>query len=169
VKCAGDGPYRMKVMNESPYDSTLDTQAHISSVARNLNEVTFNLSQRALVHDLSKLEEPEKSAFDQATPKLKDMVYGSDEYRAALREIKPALEHHYALNDHHPEHYPIDGVLSMSLMAIIEMLADWKAAGERHDPPIGINRSIAYNATRFEIPPYLTQIFYNTARELGWE
>jgi hypothetical protein len=57
----------------------------------------------------------------------------------------------------------------MSLIAILEMLADWKAAGERHDSPTSLNQSIAYNSTRFDIPPYLTQILYNTVRELGWD
>lgn len=152
-----------------PYDSTLDTQAHIRQVQQTIFLMVDNLAGRALVHDASKLAEPEKSAFDQATPKLKDLKYGDDEYRAALREIKPALEHHYQANDHHPEHYGEDGILGMSLMAIIEMLADWKAAGTRHDPPTGLNQSIALNSVRFKMPQYLTQIFYNTARELGWE
>jgi hypothetical protein len=151
------------------YDSTLDTREHISKVGMALRDIVHNLSQRALVHDLSKFKDPEKSAFDRATPKLKHLVYGSDEYRACLREIKPALDHHYKVNDHHPEHYGEDGILGMSLMAIIEMLADWKAAGDRHDPPTGINQSIAYNSVRFKMPAYLTQIFYTTARELGWE
>jgi hypothetical protein len=151
------------------HDSTLDTQAHISKVGAALSEMIFNLHQRALVHDASKLEEPEKSAFDQATPNLKSLAYGSDAYYAALKEVGPALQHHYAANDHHPEHNPVDGVLGMSLMAILEMLADWKAAGERHDPPTSLSQSIAYNSTRFDIPPYLTQILYNTVRELGWD
>jgi hypothetical protein len=153
----------------SDYDSTADTNQHITKVGVALSEVIDNLGQRIKGHDLSKFHEPEKSAFDKATPKLKDLVYGSEEYRAALREIKPALEHHYAVNDHHPEHFGEDGVLSMSLMAIIEMLADWKAAGERHEPPTKLTSSIAYNSVRFKMPQYLTQIFYNTARELGWE
>jgi hypothetical protein len=151
------------------YDSTEDTVAHIRKVQGALDHVIGNLKARAASHDSSKFAEPEKSAFDQATPKLKHLVYGSDQYRAALREIKPALNHHYANNDHHPEHYDYDGVLGMSLMAIIEMLADWKAAGERHEPPTGINQSIAINSVRFKIPAYLTQIFYNTVRELDWE
>jgi hypothetical protein len=152
----------------SDYDSTLDTKEHISRVAGELVLVMGNLAMRATLHDKSKLDEPEKSAFDQATPKLKNLVYGSEEYRACLREIKPALNHHYSVNDHHPEFYGEDGVLGMSLMAIIEMLCDWKVAGDRHDPPTGLNKSIAYNSVRFKIPAYLTQILYTTARELGW-
>ena len=55
-------------MSEEAHDSTLDTQAHISRVGTVLSEMIFNIHQRALVHDASKLEEPEKSAFDRATP-----------------------------------------------------------------------------------------------------
>ena len=156
-------------MNEEPYDSTEDTKKHITTVRRALQEVVANFNQRALFHDRSKLEEPEKACFDLMTPRLKHLKYGSDEYKASLREIKPALAHHYRENDHHPEHYGEEGILGMSMMAIIEMLCDWKAAGERHDPPTGLYQSIAYNSVRFKIPAYLTQIFYNTAKELGWE
>ena len=67
----------------------------------------FNIHQRALVHDASKLEEPEKSAFDRATPNLKSLAYGSGAYYAALKEVGPALQHHYAANDHHPGHNPV--------------------------------------------------------------
>jgi hypothetical protein len=150
-------------------DSRLETMKHIHAVREGVDAVIENLERRALVHDLSKLESPEKEAFDQVTPRLAKTAYGSFEYRATLREIKPALVHHYQLNDHHPEFYGVDGVLGMSLMAIVEMLVDWKAAGARHDPPTSLSKSINENAVRFNLPPYLTQILYNTARELEWE
>lgn len=154
---------------EPPYDSTNDTEMHIQNVQLFIIEVLANLRSRADVHDQSKLVEPEKSAFDILTPRLKFLKYGSAEYRASLKELKPALDHHYALNDHHPEHYPGEaGVMGMSLMAVIEMLCDWRAAGLRHDPPNSIASSIAHNSVRFNISPELTQILYNTARELGW-
>ena len=149
------------------YDSTHDTQEHIFKVAHNLGAIMSNLGNRSLVHDRSKFGPVEKEAFDLLTPRLKNLQYGSEEYRASLREMKPALRHHYEHNAHHPEHYP-NGILDMSLLDILEMLADWKAAGERHDPPNSLDKSIAYNAERFNIPPYLTTILYNTARELSW-
>jgi hypothetical protein len=43
------------------------------------------------------------------------------------------LKHHYAHNRHHPEFFGEDGVDGMSLVDVIEMLADWKAATEHHD------------------------------------
>ncbi len=88
------------------YDSRADTLAHIERVQSLIKAAIENLANRATVHDQSKLEEPEKSVFDACTIKLKSIPYGSDEYKAALAELKPALDHHYAANSHHPEFYP---------------------------------------------------------------
>lgn len=87
------------------YDSRTDTIDHINAVRNFMRIVIDNLQKRAQHHDKSKLESPEKEAFDVLTPRLKGLTYGSDEYRACLKEMKPAIEHHYANNSHHPEHY----------------------------------------------------------------
>lgn len=148
------------------YDSTQDTLDHIKKVQHRVSEVLSNLAQRANVHDASKLKEPEKAGYDELTIKLKDCVYGSDEYRAALKEAKPVIEHHYATNSHHPEHYP-DGITGMSLLDILEMLCDWKAASERTKQG-SIAQSLAYNEQRFSIDAQLAIILQNTVRELNW-
>lgn len=148
------------------YDSTYDTKKHIDRVRQLIRHVTANFMQRALVHDRSKLEDPEKSAFDYATPRLAGSTYGSDEYKGFLADLKPALDHHYAANSHHPEHYP-NGVDGMSLLDVLEMLCDWKAAGERHNDG-SIERSLKVNQERFKVSPQLQAILENTARELGW-
>lgn len=147
------------------YDSRPETIAHISRVQNLLSECITNLTDRAVAHDQSKLESPEKEAFDLLTPKLKKLTYGSEEYRATLREMKPALEHHYANNSHHPEHYP-NGIEGMSLFDIIEMLVDWKAASERHADG-SMAKSLEHNRARFNISDQLYNILCNTARELG--
>lgn len=148
------------------YDSTEDTLTHIRRVIDLMESMCLNLSERAGRHDDSKLEDPEKAAFDVVTPKLKSLTYGSPEYRTALKEIKPAITHHYSVNSHHPEFYS-NGIYGMSLLDIIEMLCDWKAASERHDDG-DIKRSLEINGGRFEISPQLQSILYNTAKELGW-
>lgn len=92
---------------EIQQDSTPDTQAHIARVRDLLADCVNNLAMRAVKHDLSKLEEPEKSAFDRLKAlSLSGMAYGSEEYRACLRAEKPAIQHHYEANSHHPEFYP---------------------------------------------------------------
>jgi hypothetical protein len=87
-------------------DSRPDTLAHIARVAELLKKCEIELNERACAHDESKLEEPEKSAFDRLKAlSLSGMAYGSEEYRACLRAEKPAIEHHYKANSHHPEFY----------------------------------------------------------------
>jgi len=92
-------------MTTEPYDSKPDTLKHIQTVQAFLLAFRLDLVTRAKNHDASKLESPEKEAYDILTPRLAGLTYGSDEYRASLREMKPAIQHHYAANSHHPEHY----------------------------------------------------------------
>lgn len=148
------------------YDSTPDTIDHIRKVQVRLMEICGLLLERARIHDASKLEEPEKSGYDSLSLKLKDCVYGSDEYKAALAEAKPVIDHHYAANSHHPEHYKL-GLNGMSLLDIVEMFCDWKAAGERTKQG-SMGQSLGVNKTRFNVNSQLADIFENTARELGW-
>lgn len=148
------------------YDSAEDTRAHINRVRELVGNCIRNLQDRRLVHDQSKLTSMEKAIFDEMTPKLKDSTYGSDEYKGFLAAMKPALDHHYANNSHHPEHYP-NGIDGMSLLDLIEMLCDWKAAGERHANG-SMERSLEVNRARFNVSPQLQSALENTARELGW-
>lgn len=152
------------------YDSTEDTKAHINRVWFFLNQVGYNLAMRAATHDQSKLESPEKETFDEFTPKLKDLVYGSEEYRATLRQMKPAIEHHNAHNSHHPEHYE-NGINGMSLLDLIEMLCDWRAASERNKGGYTKEKfieSMGYQKARFDIDDQLFDVLVNTAQELGY-
>jgi hypothetical protein len=55
----------------------------------------------------------------------------------------------------------------MSLLDVLEMLADWKAAGMRHADG-SIEQSLEINRERFEISDQLFEILKNTVRELEW-
>lgn len=143
------------------YDSEADTLHHIKRVNQFLLFAAQDLLRRAMIHDDSKLREPEKSKFDEMTPKLKGMTYGSDEYKASLSELGVALNHHYENNSHHPEHYR-DGVNGMDLLDLIEMFFDWCAATERHADG-DIYKSIENNKTRFNLSDQLADILKNTA------
>jgi len=145
-------------------DSTGDTTRHIGRVREILSAVAERLENRGLGHDRSKLEEPEKSAFDEFTPKLRGSTYGSMEYQGFLADMKPALDHHYEANRHHPEHFSA-GISGMTLIDLVEMLADWKAASERHSAG-DVLKSIEINARRFEIVNQLREILTNTAKAL---
>jgi len=152
---------------ELVYDSRIDTMLHIKRVAQLLSGAAGELLKRAGCHDDSKLTSPEKELFDVWTPKLAGATYGSEEYLGFLKELKVALDHHYANNSHHPEHYK-NGVNGFDLFDLIEMFFDWKAASERHDNG-DIYLSIIKNQVRFNLSDQVVDIFNNTAKKLGWE
>jgi hypothetical protein len=154
-------------MSTENYDSRADTLAHIRRVNALLLACCEDLQARASVHDNSKLDEPEKSTFDACTLKLKAMAYGSPEYKAALAELKPALDHHYAANSHHPEHFS-NGVDGMNLFDVVEMLMDWKAATERMANGGDIRRSLEINTERFKLSPQMRSVLANTIEAMGW-
>lgn len=149
------------------YDSKTDTLLHIKRVAQLLTEASTELIRRANIHDNSKLNSPEKEFFDEYTPKLAGTTYGSAEYKEFLKQLTVGLNHHYAHNSHHPEHYT-RGINDFDLFDLIEMFFDWKAASERHNDG-DIYRSIEINKTRFQINEQLCDIFTNTAVRLGYE
>jgi hypothetical protein len=142
------------------YDSTKDTMTHIYLVSDSLLSAAEEFAHRSQIHDASKLQSPEKELFDEYTPKLAGCTYGSEEYKQFLKELKPALDHHYLKNSHHPEHYE-NGIKGMNLFDLVEMFFDWWAATKRHNDG-DILKSIEINEKRFSIPPELSDIFRNT-------
>ena len=169
------------MIESTVYDSRPDTYEHIGNVRRKLSTVIANLQHRSDTHDRSKLIPPELEAFDRMTPKLAELTYGTDEYKASLAELGVALEHHYAHNSHHPEHHA-EGIAGMTLLDLVEMLVDWKAASERMRKPMpaapgrkeapqydsDFARSIALNQERFGYTDEVRAILTNTAIELGF-
>lgn len=136
------------------------TMRHIETVRNYLGEVIKEFVDRQSRHDQSKLESPEVEAFEIITEKLRGLTYGSEEYKSSLREQKPAIEHHYKNNSHHPEYY-LNGIDGMSLFDLIEMICDWKSAGLRHADG-DIYKSLDINKDRYKITPQLYEILKNT-------
>lgn len=147
-------------------DSTVATLTHSRRVDVLLMELMWEIGLRVTQHDASKLSPEEKDVFDEYSPKLKALTYGSDEYFDCLAKMKPALDHHYAHNRHHPEHFE-NGVNGMTLVDLIEMLSDWKAATERHDDG-DLEKSLEIQRERFGLSDQLVSILRNTAVEAGW-
>jgi len=152
------------------YDSTKDTKEHIEAVRVYLYKAQLELMTRGLMHDASKLQSPEKEYFDRETPLLKGLEYNSDAYREGVKRLKPALDHHYAHNSHHPQFYGEKGVSGMNLFDLVEMFFDWKAAGERTKEG-NIYKSIEINKGRknLNMSEQVAEIFVNTAKYLGYE
>jgi hypothetical protein len=150
----------------SDYDSTADTLKHSQRVGELMAQTIHELVDRSMRHDRSKTEDPELATFNEFTPKLKNSTYGSDEYKGFLVAMSGGLTHHYAHNRHHPEHFD-NGVNGMTLVDLIEMLADWRAATERHDDG-SLVKSLAIQKDRFGISDQLAEILWNTARHFRW-
>lgn len=140
------------------------TQEHINTVGKLLDICLNHIIGCRELHDRSKLESPEAEVFEVMTAKLKGSTYGSPEYTAMLAEMKPALDHHYANNPHHPEYHK-DGIKGMNLFLLIEMLCDWKAATLRHADG-DIHKSLEINQKRFGYSDELKSIFVNTVKHL---
>ena len=148
------------------YDSTAETLKHSQRVGELMVQTISELVERSTKHDRSKTQDPELETFNEMTPKLKDATYGSEEYKGFLVKMKPALDHHYAENRHHPEHFE-NGINDMTLVDLVEMLADWKAATERHDDG-SLKNSLVIQKDRFSISPQLLKVLENTAKHFGW-
>ena len=140
------------------YDCTNDVLKHRERVAYWLKWLTVEvLEYRARVHDESKLHSPEKEIFDEFTPKLKTLEFGSDEYKAALEKMGEGLKHHYKVNPHHPESHS-RGVDGMTVWDLVEMIADWMAAASVKNANIDLD----YLQKRFNLSPQLRNIIANT-------
>lgn len=136
------------------------TMRHIERVRNLLNIVVCELLRRGELHDQSKLAPPEVAGFTEMTSTLASTRYGSPEYEEARKKLGPVLDHHYANNRHHPEHWK-RGIRDMNLIDLVELLCDWKASSERHNSG-NLRKSIEINGPRFSIPPELVEIFENT-------
>ena len=140
------------------------TFEHIDKIRELLRFFGNELVARGETHDRSKLSPEESDVFAKFTPKLKGSTYGSDEYKCFLAEMKPALDHHYENNRHHPEHHA-GGIDGMNLLDVLEMWIDWRASSMRHaDGDMG--KSIEINEKRFGMSPQLVNIFKNTLRDM---
>lgn len=142
----------------------VETQKHIETVRKYIRFMIDKLDNRGVKHDSSKLESPEVEVFAEHTKQLAEMTYPSPEYTASLEQIKPALDHHYASNRHHPEHF-VNGINDMTLVDIVEMFCDWKASTFRQNNG-NLLKSIEENAQRFNMDGQLKAILVNTARML---
>jgi hypothetical protein len=145
----------------SELDTFRKTVKHITLVQRLLLSAQIELARRIVTHDQTKLYSPEWEMYREAIPKLEKLTYGSEEYKALVREMQDGpLKHHFEHNRHHAEHFE-NGTNGMNLFDVLEMLTDWIAHTKlRADGDIA--KSIEINSERFGISPQLKQIMRNT-------
>lgn len=136
---------------------------HQRAVQILLLRLAHRLEQRALMHDHSRLCRDELEGFSKIRhiPFQRDMA--SPEYQASLRREVVGL--HWSRNRHHPEFYP-GGYPDMTLLDIIEMAADWRAAGYTYKDQ-DFEGNLVKLFERFEIGPAGQQMVRMILAELG--
>ena len=141
-----------------------ETGKHIRNVQLVMDFIIADLLTKSRLHDVSKYSPEEADLFAKVTPELSKSEYGSAEYIKNLQKIRPAVKHHNSMNGHHPEHWK-QGVKDMTLMELMEMLADWIASSTRN-PNGDILASIEKNQERFGYSDELKAILRQTACRL---
>lgn len=148
------------------FDFLNDTILHVSEVQENLEIIASELRKRGFAHDRTKFQELEFDGFVSTREKFKKANYGSPEYQECIELTKPAVDHHYKNNRHHTGFHK-EGINDMSLIDIIEMIADWKAAARR-SPDKKLEDTLDYAIKKYKIEPQLAKILINTLTTLKW-
>ena len=147
------------------FDSTIATRTHIENIQSVFeNKFLPELVQRFKVHDKSKLEDPERSCYDEFIPKIRATEYGSAEYEEIRSQMQlVGLDHHYQVNRHHPEHFS-NGINGMNLIDFVEYVLDCYAASLNSKTPF--EKAMKANMDKYNVPEMLQNIVFNTVRDL---
>lgn len=103
---------------------------HIQWLMEGMAWVQGQLMLRMLSHDRTKIGESELDAYAEIVPGFKNLQYGTEEHKAHGKRLGPAWKHHTEHNRHHPEHFE-SGISDMTLIDLVEMVCDWRAASMR--------------------------------------
>lgn len=154
------GKFQEASMSPAKEEAKRQTIDHREEVKKYLTTVAKELTDRGSTHDESKLSPEEMPYFAKHIPELNKVEYGSPEYKQAMKDMKPAIDHHNEVNRHHPEHFK-DGMKGMNLVDLAEMVADWKAAAKRY-PNGDAVKAMDMNQKRFGFSDDIKAILLNT-------
>jgi hypothetical protein len=102
---------------------------HRDFVRKNTQTLVNKLQERALLHDISKLQDKEFDGFVELDVERENWELGSKEYENISKTNK-AIALHHSRNAHHPEYHK--ELEDMSLLDLVEMVIDWKSAAETY-------------------------------------
>lgn len=147
---------------KNKFDSTLQTDYHrIAVYVIFATMILPVLYKKALLHDRSKIQEPEKSHYDKFIPLLRTAKYGTPEYEEIRKQMREeGGDHHNKNNRHHPEYFGEKGITGMNLLDLMEMVVDWFAASLLSDT--SFLDGLEGNCKKYGIPDELKQIIINT-------
>lgn len=136
---------------------------HVGIVRRNIKHFSQALDKRADVHDISKLSLEEFRGFVEVNQIARQHPFGSKEYKESLKD-NDVIDLHFSRNSHHPEFYP-NGIDDMSLLDVIEMICDWKAASETYGQT-SFTDALVIQADRFKLDDKQQWLIALIAKEL---
>lgn len=146
------------------YDSTPDTILHRENIAYVWEIFKLIMDSKIKKHDLSKLESPEKECYDKYIPLLRTAKYGTPKYNQFRKEMQEeGLDHHYACNRHHPEHFP-NGIMDMDFFDFIEHVVDCYAASMVSDT--SFVDGLHLNKDKYNYPDVVVQMLENMETRL---
>jgi len=110
--------------------------------------VTQDIQRRSAIHDASKMRDDEFSGFSRINAIARVNKFGSDEYKASMKQEKATIDLHFSRNSHHPERPKLLGeqaevqrglpddftywmardTARMTFLDVIEMVCDWWGA-----------------------------------------
>ena len=133
---------------------------HKKGVKNYLEIISMLLNSRALTHDNSKSSNEEYKYYKMANSVNRNNFKTYEEY---LDFIKPTLnkglKHHYENNRHHPEYFD-NGIEDMTLIDVLEMIADWYISIKQNGKEL--DNEIKYNFDKYNVSEQLRKIIMNT-------
>lgn len=142
---------------EKSFDERGDILCHVLKLS---HEEIIDLTRRVTHHDESKWSVEE-------FPQYRNYFYPAKGEVKDDAAFAKAWEHHYTVNDHHPEHWVINNVpQDMPTVAIAEMILDWEAMSRSFggNPRIWYrdnSKNIALSRKTETIVSWLLGIIYN--------
>jgi hypothetical protein len=121
---------------------------HRDFVRLALLAVIQDMERRSLTHDASKMLDDEFSGFARINAIARVNKFGSEEYKASMKQERATIDLHFSRNSHHPErprligeaaeterglpddatYWSAHGAAAMTFLDVIEMVCDWWGA-----------------------------------------
>ncbi len=121
---------------------------HRDFVRLALLSVIQDIERRSLTHDASKMLDDEFAGFARINAIARVNKFGSEEYKASMKQEKAVINLHFSRNSHHPERPKLLGEraeterglpddftywnardsVRMTFLDVIEMVCDWWGA-----------------------------------------
>jgi hypothetical protein len=121
---------------------------HRDFVRLALLHVGQDIERRSLTHDASKMLDDEFAGFARINAVARVNKFGSEEYKASMKQERATIDLHFSRNSHHPErpkllgeaaeekrglpddatYWAANTAARMTFLDVIEMVCDWWGA-----------------------------------------